>query len=111
VFITGATRHLERFGYRPHTGQHLGIHTPDRSSRAYRLRRHWSPLRFLSLLPEFVPAAKAVHTQLTDQDTSLPAGPNLLPCWRADSRLAPGLNRRHSWVHSNNNGTTGAANL
>src|SRR5258705_7793729 len=27
-------------GYRPHTGQHLGIRTPDRSSCAYRLDRH-----------------------------------------------------------------------
>jgi hypothetical protein len=32
-----ARRHLERFGYRPHTGQNLDIRTPDRSLCAYRV--------------------------------------------------------------------------
>jgi hypothetical protein len=54
---------MQRFGYRPRIGRHLivGIRTPDRSSCAYRLHRQWWPSGFLSLLPEFVPAAKAVH--------------------------------------------------
>jgi hypothetical protein len=38
VFIAGSTR-LQRFGHRPHTDQHLGIRTPDRSLCAYRLHR------------------------------------------------------------------------
>jgi hypothetical protein len=41
----------------------VGIRTPDRSLCAYHLHRHW-PLGFLSLLPELVPAAKAVHANL-----------------------------------------------
>jgi hypothetical protein len=48
-------------GYRPHIGQHLGIRTPDRSLCAYRLHRQSWPSEFLSLLPELVPAAKAVQ--------------------------------------------------
>ena len=49
---------LQRFGHRPHTDQHLGIRTPDRSLCAYRLHRQWQPSVFLSLLAEFVPAAR-----------------------------------------------------
>jgi hypothetical protein len=52
----------------PHTDQHLGIRTPDRSLRAYRLYRQWSPSGFLSLLPEFVPTAKAVHANLPSRE-------------------------------------------
>jgi hypothetical protein len=57
-------RGLQRFGHRPHTDQHLGIRTPDRSLCAYRLYRQWWPSGFLSLLPVPVPAAKAVHANL-----------------------------------------------
>jgi hypothetical protein len=115
VFITGATgtpgeiwiqaAHRPALGY-PHAGQ-IVTRRPSTSTLVTIAVPYWSPLRFLSLLPEFVPAAKAVHTQLTDQDTSLPAarhhspggGPTQVGAWEAEQRaIVARADQQHAWT-------------